>query len=284
MKKYGFKNKIIAKRSVILFTGLSLIAILTGIIILSNKMEMNNRDRKRIVDMQKKKHNRPKKVQIANKTSVKIVPGEVVPWKNKRTDGKKIAYLTFDDGPSINTTAILQILDRNNIKANFFLIGKNAEEYPQFVKKEASDGEIIGNHTYSHQLNYKEGPENFVNDVDKCDNILKSILGDKYDSKLVRFPGGSFDPKNHPGKLAPFRDAITKAGYRYIDWNDETNDSNSGDPSPAYLLGELKKNTAGWDTVVVLMHDAGAKKNTVIALQQVIDYLKSQNFSFDVIR
>ncbi len=194
---------------------------------------------------------------------MKIIPGEVAPWNIKRTDGKKIAYLTFDDGPSTNTEAILKILNENNIKANFFLIGPNAERYPELVKEESDDGEIIGNHTYSHDIHYNEPPDNFVKDLDKCDGILKKILGDKYTSELVRFPGGSFDPKNHPGKLAPFRDAVTKAGYRYINWNDETRDAEDShieDPSIPYLLDSLKEYTAGKNVVVVLMHDASAKK------------------------
>lgn len=226
------------------------------------------------------KHNKKKRIIPAES----ITPGKVAPWDIKRSDGKKIAYLTFDDGPSVNTTSILQILDQNKIKANFFIIGSNAEKYPNLVKKESDDGQVVGNHTYSHQLNYREGPNGFVQDVNRCDKILKSILGQKYTSELVRFPGGSFDDKRHPGRLAPFRDSITKAGYRYIDWNDETNDSQSFDPTVPYLLNQLKRNTQGKNVVVVLMHDAGAKKNTVKALQQVIDYLRSQGFIFDTVK
>jgi peptidoglycan/xylan/chitin deacetylase (PgdA/CDA1 family) len=204
--------------------------------------------------------------------------GQYTPWTDKRTDGTKIAYLTFDDGPSVNTEKILQILNQNNIKASFFLIGKNAEKYSNLVREEVSDGEVVGNHTYSHQLNYRESPATFVNDINKCQDILMSILGPSYNLKLVRFPGGSFGPK-----LVPFRDAVTKAGYRFIDWNDETGDADGYDLPVPILLNNLKKYTTQ-NTVVILMHDAGAKATTVQALPQVIQYLKSKGYSFDTLQ
>ena len=203
--------------------------------------------------------------------------GQYTPWTDKRTDGTKIAYLTFDDGPSVNTEKILQILNSNNIKASFFLIGKNAENNTNLVKEEVADGEVVGNHTYSHQLNYKEGPAIFVNDINKCQDILKSILGPSYKLKLVRFPGGSFGPK-----IVPFRDAVTKAGYRFIDWNDEIGDADGYDLPIPILLNNLKKYTVE-NTVVILMHDAGAKTTTVQALPQIIQYLKSKGYSFDTL-
>ncbi|WP_026884904.1 polysaccharide deacetylase family protein [Clostridium akagii] len=276
------KNKIVNKKNIIIFGSLILVVALTTIFVVYNKAE--NKKNVDITHKNNKKIVMNKRESRVPRENRKIVPGEVAPWSIKRTDGKKMAYLTFDDGPSINTTSILQILDNNKIKANFFIIGSQAEKYPELVKKESVDGEIIGNHTYSHQLNYAEGPENFVKDLDKCDAILKNILGDKYNSELVRFPGGSFDTKDHPGRLLPFREAATKAGYRYIDWNDETDDSHGFDPSVPYLLEQLRKYTVGKNVVVILMHDAGAKKNTVLALQPVIDYLRTQGFDFDTVQ
>lgn len=275
------KSKLVTRKNGIIFVSLIIILILTTIFIFNNKTQTNKVKKGMGSKTTKKsmKLSMDKRESQVPKKSKKVVPGEVAPWNIKRTDGKKMAYLTFDDGPSINTTSILQILDQNKIKANFFIIGSNAQRYPELVKKESDDGDIIGNHTYSHELNYKEGPDNFVKDLDKCDGILKSILGDKYYSELVRFPGGSFGEKR-----SAFREAATKAGYRYLDWNDETDDSNNFDPNVSYLLDQLRKNTVGKNVVVVLMHDAGAKKNTVQALQQVIDYLKSQGFSFDTIK
>ncbi len=275
------KNKIVEKRNIIVFVSLIIIVVFSTIFIFNNKTISSQKMKKNEITAYKRNkkaimNKRESEVPNENK---KMIPGEVAPWNIKRADGKKMAYLTFDDGPSINTTSILKILDQNNLKANFFIIGSNAEKYPELVKKESDDGEIIGNHTYSHQLNYAEGTDNFVKDLDKCDGILKSILGNKYTSELVRFPGGSFG-----ARLQPFRQAAIKAGYRYIDWNDETDDSHSFDPTVPYLLEQLTINTVDKNVVVVLMHDAGAKKNSVQALPQVIAYLRSQGFSFDTIK
>ncbi|MBX4271212.1 polysaccharide deacetylase family protein [Clostridium estertheticum] len=203
---------------------------------------------------------------------------QYTPWTTKRTDGKKIAYLTFDDGPSVNTEKILHILNQNNIKASFFLIGKNAENNKDLVREEVADGEVIGNHTYSHQLNYKEGTTLFVNDINKCEKVLKSIVGPSYNLNLVRFPGGSFGPK-----LVPFRTAVIKTGYKFIDWNDEIGDADGYDLPVSTLLNNLKKYTLQ-NTVVILMHDAGAKKTTVEALPQIIQYLKLKGYSFDTLK
>ena len=194
-----------------------------------------------------------------------------------KPDGHKIAYLTFDDGPSANNTpVILKTLDKYKTKATFFIVGSMAIKYPDLVKKEFADRHSIGNHSYSHNYNYIYSDTNtFIKDVNKCDTVLKSILGNNFNTKLVRFPGGSFGEK-----LKPFREALNSDGYNYVDWNDLTGDA-EGQNIPVYkLLNNLEKHTKGKEHVVILMHDVSSKSTTVQALPQVIEYLKSQNYSF----
>jgi peptidoglycan/xylan/chitin deacetylase (PgdA/CDA1 family) len=240
----------------------------------NKKTTSNNLKHKHVSGSMSKKS----KTTLVTNISLRQVPGEYTPWTIKRADGTKIAYLTFDDGPSINTEKILSILNQNNIKASFFLIGKNAENNPNLVKEEVANGEVIGNHTYSHQINYKESPTDFVNDLNRCNLVLKTIIGKNYTSNIIRFPGGSFGHR-----LAPFRDAATKAGYAFINWNDETGDSDGYDLPVSVLLNNLHKYTIG-NTVVILMHDAGAKKTTVQALPQVIQYLKAKGYIFKTLQ
>ena len=194
-----------------------------------------------------------------------------------KPDGHKIAYLTFDDGPSADTTpAILRILDNYNIKATFFIVGNMAIKYHDLVKREAADEQSIGNHTYSHNYKYIYSNTNaFISDIIKCDAVLKSILGNNFNSKLVRFPGGSFG-KN----FEPFREALKSNGYHYIDWNDLTGDAEGQNIPVNQLLNNLKKYTSGKEYVVILMHDISTKATTVRALPQVIKYLQSQKYSF----
>jgi peptidoglycan-N-acetylglucosamine deacetylase len=197
-----------------------------------------------------------------------------------KSDGHKIAYLTFDDGPSANNTSkILKTLDTYNIKATFFIVGSMAIRYPDLLKKELADRQSIGNHTYSHNYQYIYSDTNaFIRDVKKCDTVLKSILGSNFNSKLVRFPGGSF------GKLESFKEALKSEGYNYVDWNDLTGDADGQNIPVDKLLNNLKKYTKGKEHVVILMHDASTKATTVQALPQVIEYLKSQGYSFNTLK
>lgn len=203
--------------------------------------------------------------------------GNFDPYK---ADGKKVAYLTFDDGPSINNTPkILDILKQNNIKATFFVIGENAEKNIDLVKREVAEGHVVGNHTYSHNMKYiYANTNNFTNDLDKNDKLLKSIIGNDYNLKLIRFPGGSFGQR-----LAPYREAAKKAGYHYIDWNDLNGDAEHSNVPVNALMSELQKYTTQ-DHVVILMHDAPAKVTTEQALPQAIEFLKSKGYTFETLK
>jgi peptidoglycan/xylan/chitin deacetylase (PgdA/CDA1 family) len=213
----------------------------------------------------------------ANKNVNKNGDATFNPYKS---DGKKVAYLTFDDGPSANNTPkILNILEKNNIKATFFVIGQNAERNPDLVKREISDGDIVGNHTYSHNMRYLySNVNNFTSDLDKGERVLKSIIGNDYNLKLARFPGGSFGTR-----LAPYREAAKKAGYHYVDWNDLTGDAEHNNVPVSSLMSELEKYTTQ-DHEVILMHDAPAKTTTVQALPQVIKFLKSKGYTFETLK
>jgi Predicted xylanase/chitin deacetylase len=197
-----------------------------------------------------------------------------------KADGRKVAYLTFDDGPSINNTPkILDMLKQNNIKATFFVIGENAEKNSDLIKREVAEGHVIGNHTYSHNMKHiYADTNNFVSDLDKNDKLLKSIIGNDYNLKLIRFPGGSFGQK-----LAPYRDAAKKAGYHYIDWNDLNGDAEHNNVPVNSLMSELEKYTTQ-DHVVILMHDAPAKVTTEQALPQAIEFLKSKGYTFETLK
>lgn len=225
-----------------------------------------------------------KKIEQNNSSNININntqnAADFDPYKK---DGKKIAYLTFDDGPSTNNTPkILEILKKNNIKATFFLIGKCAEQNPELVKREIAEGHVVANHTYNHPLNFfKETPENFINDVDKCAKVLSSILGDSYKIKLLRFPGGTLGHSKQ--KIQPYADIVKKDGYHYVDWNDLNGDAERNYVPVDTLINNIKTYSTE-EHVVILMHDAAAKETTVQALPQIIEYLKSLGYTFDTLK
>lgn len=110
--------------------------------------------------------------------------------------------------------------------------------------------------------------------------MLKSILGQDYNLKLLRFPGGFFTTAHL--NMQPFKDAITKEGYHFVNWNDMTGDANGNNLPVDILMNNLKKYTTD-NTVVILMHDAPAKTTTVEALPEVIQYLKSNGYIFETL-
>lgn len=213
--------------------------------------------------------------------AVNTSPGEFEPWELQKNSDKKIAYLTIDDGPSYNTPRILNILKENNINATFFLIGQNAERYPQFVKQEVDEGNSVANHTYSHPLRYRGNIQGFIDDVNRCDRVLKNILGDKYIQKFMRFPGGAFEKQT---ELRPYREAVRENGYRFLNWNALTGDADRNLEPVDYLINHVKSDIRGHKIVVLLMHDAPAKVTTVQALPTIIQYLKEQGYTFGVFK
>lgn len=199
---------------------------------------------------------------------------------NQKPSGK-IAYLTFDDGPTKTVTPkILKTLDSYNIKATFFVLGSMAEKNPSLIKQIKSQGHSIGNHTYSHKYSYIYASQNnFFGEVNKTEKILKNILGRSYKTRLLRFPGGSFE-----NSKKPFRETAKKKGYKIYDWNALNGDSEGKNVSVNRLISRLKETSRGQKELIVLMHDASGKETTAQALPQIIEYLKGQGYSFRVLQ
>lgn len=194
-----------------------------------------------------------------------------------RNSRPKIAYLTFDDGPSpLVTPQVLEILRKYNIKASFFVIGRQAENYPEIVRKTRKDGHFIGNHTYSHNYQFLyAGPENFWSDVLQGEAVLYTILGDDFNPRIIRFPAGSFGRDKEA-----FRDCVLSHGYHYIDWNALNGDAEARNVPADRLVQRLKETTGNQDTAIILMHDSNTKKSTVEALPEIIEYLQARGYVF----
>lgn len=184
---------------------------------------------------------------------------------------KKLAALTFDDGPDVHyTTKILDILKQNNIKATFFIIGVRAEAHPEMVKRIAAEGHVIGNHTWDHPDIKKIDINKIKEEVQRNDDLLSKLIG--YKPHLFRPPYG-FANANDIRELG-------KLGYKIIDWSVDTKDW-AGTPPDKIMDYVHKELSPG---AIVLEHCAGGKDdkldNTVDALPKIITYLKSQGYSF----
>ncbi|WP_297422624.1 polysaccharide deacetylase family protein [Clostridium sp.] len=209
-------------------------------------------------------------------------------------DGKKVVYLTFDDGPSETVTPqILDILKSENVHATFFLIGKAINESDatkNLVKREFDEGNAIGNHTYSHNYNYlypggKINLDNCMSDFEKTNQALKSILGQDFSTRAVRFPGGqmTWDKKDPKGAEAMDK-ALHDKDYHQVDWNSLSGDAEGGPKNAAQLTQEVIKTVTGREKAVILMHDTYGKEETAKALPGIIKYLKDQGYEFKIMK
>ncbi|MBU3112316.1 polysaccharide deacetylase family protein [Clostridium lacusfryxellense] len=218
----------------------------------------------------------------------------IVNYKEKN-DGQKIAFLTFDDGPSTTVTPkILDVLKDYNVKATFFLIGKNIvqnEKSKGLVKREFNEGHAIGNHTYSHKWNMlfpnnKINVPTFMDDVKKNDNVLKTVLGQDFNTRILRVPGGYVSRIYYKDPNLPELDVILKEKNMIsVDWNVEIRDA-AGKPNKSSdeLFTILKKQVGTKSKVIILMHDTYGKIQTANALPQIIEYLKYQGYEFRTIK
>ena len=210
-----------------------------------------------------------------------------------RTDGKRVVYLTFDDGPSTtNTPQILDILDQYNVKATFFVLGKMLEAgngEKDVLKDIAENGHAIANHTYGHDYAYlypngTMNVDNIVSDVEKNNDIMKEILGDDFSTRVIRLPGGYWSWEGR----TPMRDKMIETGYCNIDWNALNEDAQGAVKTADELVQKTKENIERLgpdaDSVVLLMHDTYGKEETVKALPQIIEYLQDKGFEFRTIK
>lgn len=194
---------------------------------------------------------------------------------------EKVVYLTFDDGPSSNITPqILQILESENVKATFFVLGSRAELYPELVKQEYETGHYIANHGYSH--NYKaiySSPEAVLNEYNTTEEIIRQAIGNgDYSSHLFRFPGGSSGGKYVKVKNAAI-ELLDQNNVAHINWNSLTSDA-VGTPTQESIISSLISTAEGKNKVVVLMHDSGTKQLTADMLPHVIAYFRDNGYAF----
>lgn len=200
--------------------------------------------------------------------------------EERKENNKKVVYLTFDDGPSSEVTPeILKILNDNEIKATFFVIGKMAEEHKDLLKLEFKSGHAIGNHTYSHNIGQiYRNIEFFKADVAKCDETIKNILGEDYKSDLFRFPGGSFERYKDP-----LKQYIKEMDKKYYDWNCLNGDAEGQGFTKEKLIERFKETFGGENKIIILMHDTYGKKSTAEALPYIIKYLRESGYIFETL-
>lgn len=191
-----------------------------------------------------------------------------------QTGPENVIYLTFDDGPSDRVTPkILDVLKAEKVPATFFIVGKNAELRREILKRAHNEGHTLAVHSYSHEYSkIYSSKETLLADIEKCNEIISSITGEF--TSVYRFPGGSFT-------VAPeLIQAVSSAGYRYVDWNASFRDSELRAATAEDLFNAAVSTVAHPQSVIMLAHDTTEKSTTVEALKSVISHFKSKGYTF----
>ena len=178
-------------------------------------------------------------------------------------------YLTFDDGPSIYTNDILDILDRYHVKATFFVVGKEGSSAEEVLRRIVEEGHTLGMHSYSHKYReLYESMDSFTEDFAQIRDYIYQATG--VESVCYRFPGGSSNTVSEID-MHDFIDYLDSQGVEYYDWNVSSGDGGGMKLSTDTLLENCTKDIDTRDTSIVLLHDSAEKPTTVEALPDLIE-------------
>lgn len=182
-------------------------------------------------------------------------------------------YLTFDDGPSMYTEDILEILDRYGVKATFFVVGKESDWEKEALTMIVDGGHTLGMHSYSHK--YEElyqSVESFAEDFVKLQNYLYEVTG--VESKVYRFPGGSSNRVSDID-MQEFADYLESQDVQFYDWNISSGDAGSVHLSVDTLVRNSMEGLEDNSTSIILFHDSADKRTTVDALPVIIERIQA---------
>ena len=208
-----------------------------------------------------------------NKTATKTRTVKVInntTTYNVPATGKKIIYLTFDDGPGAYTSKLLNILDKYNVKATFFVTNQfGSNTYLKLITREANSGHTVCIHSYTHNYNIYRSVDSYFNDLNKMNKVIEQKTGKK--ANCVRFPGGSSNTvsrKYAKGIMKTLASELSNRGYHYYDWNLSSGDA-GGTKTSSGVYNNVIRNLKG-GTYNILMHDI--KSYTVNAIEDIIKY------------
>ncbi len=184
----------------------------------------------------------------------------------------RTVYLTFDDGPSTRVTGnILDTLQKEGVKATFFLVGERIPGREEIVKRIAAEGHTLGVHSESHRYGaIYASDEAFRKDVCACKARIEQLTG--VSPHVYRFPGGG----RHPSKEA----LLTDMGYEIVWWNAVCGDEEIRGANAETLVRKTIETAKGKNEVVLLLHDSAHHTATAEALPAIIAYFRENHYTF----
>ena len=184
---------------------------------------------------------------------------------------------TFDDGPSVHTQKLLDVLAKYNVKVTFFVVNNSRID---MLKQIADAGHAIGIHSVTHKYNEIYASEDaFFADLYKMQGIIEQQVG--YKTWLMRFPGGSSNRVSKEycaGIMTRLTKAVQDQGFHYFDWNVDSNDA-GGAKTADEVFRNVTSGCAKRTNSVVLQHDIHGF--SVDAVERIIKWGLDNGFTFD---
>lgn len=185
-------------------------------------------------------------------------------WRVKRR-GRKVVFLTFDDGPVPEETPwVLDLLDEEGIKATFFMVGDNVRRHPELLEEVKCRGHSYGNHTMHHLQGIKECNQRYFRDITEASNLIHSTL---------------FRPPH--GIMWPGQARLIKRHYNVVMYDLVTRDYSKRLNGDQVLQNVMRYARNG---SIIVFHDSiKAHKNMRYALPRAIKWLKEQGYEFEAL-
>lgn len=203
------------------------------------------------------------------------VAGQALPTETAQES--KVIYLTFDDGPSAYTDALLDVLAKYDAKATFFVTG-NRTKYRDAITRAYNEGHAIGVHSYTHDYGSIYSSEDaFFDDFNRTQDMIYALTGSY--TQLCRFPGGSSNTVSrfNRGIMSRLADSLTRMNYKYFDWNVYSGDA--GETQSTQRVAEnIISGCSGKNCAVVLQHDI--KSFSVDAVEEVLQWGVENGYTF----
>lgn len=193
--------------------------------------------------------------------------------------------LTFDDGPSKTTPAVLQALAAENVSATFFVVANDSnEKYLPLIQQAQQAGHEIALHSASHKYSdiYRNA-DAFWSDID----LLRERLAPYADLSAIRclrFPGGSTNTVSRKyggsGIMSELKAQAEQQGWRWVDWNVCAEDAAGEKLSASEVYYNVTHGSEELDRCIVLMHDSSTTGTTAEALPDIIRWYKDNGYTF----
>lgn len=186
----------------------------------------------------------------------------------------KVVYLTFDDGPGPKVIELLDLLDKYQAKATFFMLEPNMSNHSTALKRMRDEGHALAVHSVTHNVaEVYASPASFVGEMQIAIDRVAEITG--VNTRLIRAPYGS-----KPYLTEPFQVEINKKQLIYWDWNIDSLDWKKTDGSyVSYTINQIE-NLVGKEPLVILMHE---RATTVDSIEQLLQYLQSNGYEMRAI-